>query len=197
MTIYTADFGNYDKIHEGADIRFDEEHDPLGFDRRGWTSKRKAKAYKMLAPSKKYARVQGDFMWIDSSISINDREGLEKLMGDAEFTVFKHPGRNTLDDEFRAVQLNGLDDERRIDITRELYDHPKYYNVYCGGIFAGRNTKRVADMMLTWWNAIIDGSVRDQLSLPYALDRYPKIDLKVIEDVDIFNNHYFKVNGHR
>lgn len=162
MKTYTADFGQYDNKWEGADDRYWEENDPLYT--RGLTPKMRAKRYKM---SVLYQRV----IWLDASIEVLDRTGLEGQLrlGKFDLVLLPHPGRYEVASEFRVVRQSNLDDPAAIDRATRLYHGDPNYRTYCGGVFAYRDTVDTRRFMDLWWALVQATSVRDQLSLPFAL----------------------------
>lgn len=188
MKIYTADFGSYDNHWEGADVRFSEDNDPQGMD---WlTPKMRAKRYKMDVMFPKA-------IWIDASIEVLDRPALEKAMriGVYELVLLPHPARYEIASEFRVVRQSNLDEPAAIDRATRLYHGDPNYRAYCGGVFAYRDTEAVRRFMGLWWALVKTTSVRDQLSLPFALS-VSQVKYRVA-DIDLWDNELFKVHGHK
>ena len=180
MIVYTANFGDYDNAYSGADVVYNEQNDPYSGNKH-ITGKMRAKMYKILNP-------ENYDIWIDSNIEILDREGFEGLFDVDRVTLFKHPFHVKLSEELQLC-LNskhiGSEDAGKIRTNLDTVECP----VYCGGIFGFMSHS----IRLDWWSLVSLYSDRDQLTLPFAV----RDALKLIVDIDIYNNPYFKIHNHK
>jgi len=190
-TIYTACFGDFDRVEEdSADIYINEENNPFDANAKQLSPRLIAKMYKVLNP------LSYD-VWIDASVKILDRKGLEKLfVGD--FTLFTHPFNKSLGEELNLChEIGYLDDAHKkkiIDLYESANMDIEKTPVYAAGVLY--RTKKVDSLNRLWWSLICQYSYRDQLTLPYAIEQFPELKVKVL-DLDIFNNEYLKVSKHQ
>ncbi len=189
MITYTSCFGKYDKDYHSADIRYDEIFDPYSGSSAHLSDRLKAKKYKILNPDSLD-------MWIDSSIEITNRTGLENLF-DGDFCVLKHPFHNNLREELDACILKGFVNSQQGNAIEALYDSAdlklEETPVYaCTMLY--RNSE-VAKMNELWWKLICLYSFRDQLTFPFVINQFKNIHLRVI-DLELYKNNLFVVNAH-
>lgn len=181
MTIYTANFGNYDNVYPGADVVYNEQNDPFPGNKH-ITGKMRAKMYKVLNP-------ESHDIWIDSSVEILDRDGFEELFGSGQSPVFfKHPVNHTLESEIELCVQSGHVSNGIRDILLDRHGSLEH-RTYVGGIFGHMTTA----MREAWWVEICLVSDRDQITLPFILSDSSFTTL----DVDIYNNPYFKIHSHK
>jgi hypothetical protein len=130
---------------------------------------RAAKYYKVVAHK---VLACGKSIWIDGNIEI--LRPLLPLFD--EFTdgigLFAHPRRDCPYDEAQICVRLRKDSREAIDRSIEQLrtaGHPIKAGLYCGGFLLRRHTRSVARFNATWWEAIVAGSRRDQITLPWAL----------------------------
>jgi len=189
-TIYTACFGNYDIKINSVDKYFDENNNPFNGNTEQLSPRLMAKMYKVLNPF-------GYEVWIDSSIEIFKRRELLKLL-EGDFCLFKHPFNKTLSDELNLCHeighVNDNQKQKIIDLYKSAELDIEKTPVYAAGVLY--RTPKMGSLNRLWWSLICQYSDRDQLILPYVINQYPGIDIKVL-DLDIFNNEYLKVHKHK
>jgi hypothetical protein len=189
-TIYTACFGDYDKREgDSADVYFNEENNPFDVNAKHLSPRLMAKMYKVLNP------LSHD-IWIDASIKILDRKGLEKLLG-GDFTLFTHPFNKSVKEELDLCHeigyVNDVHKQKIVDLYKSANMDIEKTPLYAAGVLY--RTKKADSFNRLWWSLICQYSYRDQLTLPYAIAQSPELKVKVL-DLDIFNNDYLKVSKH-
>lgn len=189
MIVYTSCFGKYDKNYNSADIRYDEIYDPYSGSSEHLSSRLNAKKYKILNPDSLG-------LWIDSSVEIINRKGLQDLF-EGEFCVIKHPFHNNVGEELEACFNKGFINNQQKEKIETLYrsvglklDETPVYA--CTLLYRTQESMKVNEL---WWKLICQYSYRDQLTFPYAMNQFKDIDFRVI-DIDLYNNDYFIVNNH-
>jgi hypothetical protein len=127
-------------------------------------------------------------IWIDSNIHLKvDPKKLIEIFDYPLCGVFLHPSRTTINEEI--VACTNLDSKENLDY------HKNKPGILCAcGVIIRKNTKEVNDLNEQWFNEIILGSSRDQLSFPYTLGTITKtIKLKN----NFKDNEYFKILPHK
>lgn len=136
------------------------------------------------------------YIWIDSSCRLADNHAigwfLEQL-GDAEAAFFKHPHRNTVQEE-----ADYLKERLQLEATgkKQKYILPRYENeriddqmavvdpegeLYASTAFIYRDTPKIRDLMTIWWlHTSLYHSI-DQLSLTTAI-KHSGAKVNVIPD---------------
>lgn len=140
-------------------------------------------------------------IWVDANLQIE--KDLVMLMQQyqhsADILLFPHPERMCIYDEGAICIHWRKDDKKSI-----LYQMKKYLEeeypcdnglMYGGCIVRNHNKSNIIDAMETWWNEVVNGSKRDQISLPYAL--WKTKNLYDLSDLDYDNNEWFKVLPHK
>lgn len=116
-----------------------------------------------------------------------------------EFISFQHPNRTTLDQEINACLKAGKETESVRNKIKDNFNitHSDFSCALLASGFLGRNTKcdRVREAMDIWFDCIFNISLRDQLSLPYALS-YSKVNTNLIP-LNIYANRYLIPRPHR
>lgn len=135
-----------------------------------------AKRYKVL-PHLFFQR-EDVTVWVDGNIRLKVDVGVvvDELLGEADVAVCAHPYRDTVWQEFAA-----LEKDRRFAIPylqsqlrqqRQAYRDdglPADAPLYECNILVRRNNERVARLMDAWWAQICRWQWRDQVSFPYVL----------------------------
>lgn len=188
--IYTANFGNYDERHDGADVYFNEENNLFDGSGEHLSQRYMGKLYKILNP------LSYD-IWIDASVEILKEKEFRKLFK-GDFCIFKHRFNKTMKDELDLCEELGYLNSRQKEVITELYNSAGMYveevPVYASGILF--HSKNSLELEKLWWSLICQYSYRDQLTLPYAIKQFPELDFRVI-DIDTSNNEIFKVHSHK
>jgi len=189
--IYTAIIGGKDADRTDGVKQFSENK--LFYDPR-----MSARMYKALS----HRFVEGSHtVWVDGNIypKVLERKIIQ-LLGDQDMAVFKHPTRNSYEEEIKACENFEKDSpdtmrkqvegyrKRGFDVT------PGGHRLLAGGIIIRKNKPSVNAFNEYWWAEVCTKSKRDQLSLPWVIWR-TKVNCKVLE-MDIRNNEFFEFRNH-
>lgn len=104
-------------------------------------------------------------LWVDANVEI---KSLPKFTGD--ISIHTHSQRDCIFDEAQAcIDLKKDDPEK---INRYIMQHqefPKHAGLWECTIIYRKNTPEIKKLCEDWWNEIINGTRRDQISLPVVL----------------------------
>jgi len=138
-------------------------------------------------------------LWIDSSIIVSADifPYIEKYLQDANIALFKHhAGRNCLYEEGKVCIELGLADK---DITMrqmEKYKQDGYPEnnglVMTGIIFRKHNMPDVVESMEDWFNELVVGCKRDQVSFNYVAWKN-NLRFNYIKEIHTNNHPVFKI----
>jgi hypothetical protein len=136
------------------------------------------------------------YLWIDSSCSLS-REGSVKWfmeqLGAADIAVFKHPHRNTIQEEAdylkERLKLESEGKKRKYilpryeneDIDGQLKVVDPQQELYASTAFIINNGHYIKSAMEDWWYNISRYHSIDQLSLPHVLTN-TGVKIKVIQE---------------
>ncbi len=188
IAIITSLCGNIDKLH--TPLHF-WDYDHYAFVDRVWNTniwkqkpilefsqddkyskRRNAKLFKILPelflPNYDY------YIHHDSShdLKMNPEKIIIEYMQDREIAVFKHNQRDCIYQEADKLIEWQYDKPELIKewcIYLNNIGYPVSNGLYELPAFIKKNTKRMTEMSLMWWEIICKYSSRDQLSLPYCL----------------------------
>jgi len=173
--IYTAITAGYDTVKVqpesvGYVHLFSEEHIPYHH----VDPCRVAKFCKVMAPW--YWWIGGDYsVWVDGSITLNEGTDFDALVAehlkDADIAVMRHPHRTCVYQEAEACITRGKDGAQVIEqqVSRYMNDgYPSNYLLSETGVLIRRHTVNVKRFCSMWWDEIVRGSRRDQISFPYV-----------------------------
>lgn len=149
------------------------------------------------------------YLWLDGSLSLVKEDSarwfLDQL-GDADILVFKHPTRNSIQEESDHIEdhlqkgkpyitaryKNGLHKEQLADIqldTDYIDDH-----LYASTAFLYRDSEEVRDVLRLWWLHQSRYYTCDQLAFTYALRT---LAVKVINENPFKASHMKNVSKHK
>jgi hypothetical protein len=156
-----------------------------------------AKIYKILAH--KYLDTDIS-IWLDGNIFllIPKEQLVKEFLGDADMAVWKHPDRDCLYEEGKAVKGIGGDYTWKVDEQLLHYrknGFPDNAGLYECGVIIRRHSKRMEEFNEAWWKELCDWSCRDQISFPYVLRDFPDLKIKVNEG-NVRNHPYFSYSPH-
>jgi hypothetical protein len=139
-------------------------------------------------------------IWVDGNIYplIDDKELVDKYLGDSDMALFKHPYRDCIYDEFGIVSKLKYDLPEILDNQMTKYKisgYPEKNGLCETGFLIRRNNEKVNNFNETWWNEVLLNSHRDQLSFNYVLDKFPDLKVNYIEG-NIRNHSDFKYVNH-
>ncbi len=112
-------------------------------------------------------------IWIDGNMRLAQEPEylVEKYLKNHDFAIFRHPSRDCLYDEALVCAQFSLDDPEKIIEQAKRYEDAgfaKHKGLAECGFILRRHTPAVERFNQTWWAEYCRGSVRDQISFPYA-----------------------------
>lgn len=118
------------------------------------------------------------------------------FLANTDIAGFKHPHRNCVYDEVAACALIRKDTWENMQPQMDRYWSEGFEGKPFSAciLLVRRNTPQIAKLEELWWEEVLHGSYRDQLSFDYCrwlLD----VPITYIEG-DCFNSRWMKVNGH-
>ena len=187
IAVITANLGDFDpKINNVEQsvpydfYRFTDENFPPRH--KAMTPRLQARIVKMfgwqMVPGYDY------YIWVDSSLVLSHRDSVRWFIDQCDgvdMAVFKHPERNTIQQEadFLKERLNRNDPYIVSRYENELID-PQLaeikadksfadQNLFASSAFVYKNNPKVQNVMFHWWYHTSRYHTIDQLSLPYIL----------------------------
>jgi hypothetical protein len=137
---------------------------------------RNAKIHKILShkyfPDKMYS------LWIDGSVTIEFQFSIEKLvqlyLSDCDLALFEHSERHCIFEEANVCINRRLDNPEIIRKQINRY-HQEGYPANAGlgecTILLRRHTPEIIEFNECWWQEILNGSKRDQISFQYVINK--------------------------
>jgi hypothetical protein len=191
LRVYTANFADYDAVHEPRCIDHPyfcftdaQSQSPgrgawrtLVVERRQKTPARENRWYKThsheLFPHAEWT------LYFDASLEMQrcpldflEWCGASTGRRDADLYLFAHPERDCLFDEAAVCVQAKKDARETIDAHVERYRQrhfAEHLGLWQGGVLLRRNSANVKQFNEMWWWEILNGSHRDQISLPVVL----------------------------
>lgn len=183
--IYTASFGQVDDVlapaAQSRPMRFVcfVEHDrslpgweAVKVGHLPWDSRRASRVIKLfphiLFPS------HSTSVWVDASAHITGdiSEIVQYVTADRPIAAMPHGERRDVYSEEKVCRLLAKDDPKLMRKQIERYRAeglPRDSGLIQGGLLVrAHNSPGCTQFMQAWWNEIVTGSVRDQLSFPYV-----------------------------
>jgi hypothetical protein len=139
-------------------------------------------------------------MWLDGAFQLRNlnAENLHLALGRADIAFFRHDLRDCAYEEAEVVSKNGLDSPESVARTvkqLEANGYPRGAGMVAAGLVVQRHKSQVLmDAMEEWWQMILNGSQRDQLSINFVLWKH-KIPYAVIPGV-VRRNKWVYWMGH-
>ncbi|RJR26974.1 methyltransferase domain-containing protein [candidate division WWE3 bacterium] len=187
IAVITANLGNFDPVIKHVDqslpcdfYRFTDENFPPRS--KAMTPRLQARIVKMfgwqMVPGYDY------YIWVDSSLILSDKDSVSWFLKQCEsvdMAVFKHPERNTIQEEadFLKERINRKDSYILSRYENELVDEQlaaikadKSFadqNLFASSALIYKNNSKVHNVMFQWWHHTSRYHTIDQLSLPYVL----------------------------
>jgi len=134
-------------------------------------------------------------IWIDHCYNpkVNDFSRMLKENNFGDIMSYKHNVRNCIYDESITIINDKLDYPELVKKQMEKYKtegYPKNHGLFDSGFTVRKNNDKVKLFNETWWNEILNGSARDQLSQVYSSWK-TKIPINsFIHGNNIYNNPY-------
>jgi hypothetical protein len=135
--------------------------------------RRNSRAPKILA----HQFIEADYsLWIDGNLELLKPidELIDLYLTDHDIAMFKHPQRNCSYEEADACAFRRYDDPEVIKAQTDKYREEGFgvQRGLCEGMFIlRRHTPKVEEFNNYWWSEHCRHSVRDQISMSYALDK--------------------------
>lgn len=116
------------------------------------------------------------WLWLDANIptKVCPRSLIQEFLGVTDIAMHRHRDRDNLRDELQACLDQGKDDPDTMLRQVARYQENGYVerrNLAETGVILRRNTPEVRAFNEIWWKEVCAGSVRDQLSVSYALQK--------------------------
>jgi Protein of unknown function (DUF616) len=116
------------------------------------------------------------YLWIDSTHAVmKDPEIIiNEFLSKSDIALFRHGVRDCLYKEAEAVLKYGYDYPDLVNNQIKFYlmnNYPRNNGLYETPALIRRNTKSILRLNLMWWEHICKFSSRDQISLPYVLNK--------------------------
>lgn len=181
--VYTAIFGDYDELREprrpDRRVRYICFTDNPHLRSRAWDIRYcrsdgdplfQAKRFKCLAHE--VLRCEHS-LWIDGRIRLDDLHGVFER-GQCDLALHRHPRRRCIYEEAAHCRLIGRGDPQRIDETVARFraaGHPERAGLWSTGIILRRHSEATREFNEAWWHEIVQGTSRDQISLPVVRQR--------------------------
>lgn len=140
-------------------------------------------------------------IWVDANIQIDKDPILlmKKYQKYADILFFPHYARMCIYDEGEVCIHWGKDSKDKILRQLKKYldeQYPLENGLMCGGyIVRNHNRKEIVTVMEKWWFEVCNGSIRDQISLPYVL--WKTMVPYDLFDLDFYNNEWMSVLPHK
>lgn len=138
----------------------------------GLDSVRLARKIKILGHT--YLNAYDYTIWVDGKLSIRDdlREYVDSNRLHEPMLCFAHYNEDCIYDEKRACATLKKDNEEIMEAQVSRYrkeGYPEHNGLIDSGILVREHkNEKVKEVMKIWWNEILNGSYRDQLSFNYA-----------------------------
>jgi hypothetical protein len=139
------------------------------------SSSRRTARYHKLHPHLLFP--DADFsIWIDGSeqLAYSPRKLIARYLASTDFATFKHPDRSTVAAEVSACIR--LKKDQPTVLTRHLSKYQAegfrdQSGMYETAMVLRRHTPQIERTNNMWWSELTNGSLRDQVSLPYVLHK--------------------------
>lgn len=115
-------------------------------------------------------------IWVDGNIELikSPEEIVDYFLKDHDIATFQHEADDCVYDEAKVCAKRKLDDPETIIAQVKKYEdegYAKHKGLYVGNFIVRRHTPKVEAFNNAWWSEYCRHSVRDQISLPYCLDK--------------------------
>jgi hypothetical protein len=120
----------------------------------------------------KYLLEYESSIYIDGSFSQIGDVNVFLNESDNTYQMCRHPRRICAYEEFLICVKQKLGDINKTSVQFDRYEKegfPKDFGLCMGGIIARTHNEKSKRINSLWWEEILKGSMRDQLSIPYVL----------------------------
>lgn len=170
-----------------------------------FTPRMNAKLLKMLGW--KYNPGYDYYIWMDSYFNMTRPDTVKwfiESMGDKDALFFKHPSRNSIIDEAKFMESkvaegdtylkNRIKGEPVLDQAKTYCAEDKFKDSFLiaasAFCYSSKLVSHPYNVMEEWFFNVCTGSIRDQISLPYVLQKFG-VNFKLIEE-NVFALKYLK-----
>ena len=186
LVIYTAIFGNFDKLKTPkiisnnvkyvcfSDKKIKCKPWEVRIIKPKYDANRENRMYKVLSheffPDHEYSIYLDGRYTIMRDLSLHVKEWL----GNNDIAVLKHPRRNCLYEEAEACIKGKKDDIEIIKKQINKYKkegYPENNGLTANGFIIRRHTKKIKEFNESWWNEVKNYSFRDQISFCYVINK--------------------------
>lgn len=115
-------------------------------------------------------------LWMDGNFELaaDPEELCERYLKGSDIALFVHPLRFSVYGEAELLLQDFEREAIHYDVRRQMSRYrrqgmPESAGLFCGGIILRRTSNDMSRFNALWWEEVLVGSERDQLSLPYAL----------------------------
>lgn len=139
-------------------------------------------------------------IYVDANVQLKKdvNEFIQTKCQDGNIFFYKHPTRKCIYDEMDAVIRIKKDKPEVVNAQREKYKkegYPEKNGLSQNNIIIRRhNTDDCKRLMSAWWDELVNGSFRDQLSLFYVLWKNKDIKVNIISE-NLGRSQIFHWNG--
>jgi hypothetical protein len=127
-------------------------------------------------------------VWLDAHVEVRSSTFAHDLaleLGEHEFGAFRHTHTKSLTEEVALAKVTGKYDNEKMDLQIKTYldrGYPDAWGMWMSGLTVRRMTQPVIEMGNIWLNELVEWTVEDQLSLPYALHQCGIVPLDLAFD---------------
>lgn len=113
-----------------------------------------------------------NLLWIDSNMILEPMDAFFESSMSYDFVCLLHDKRVSIPSEVNELILHGKDDKKILDEIipsySELIDGFEKIPLLAGRFLLRKSNERVQNFNSLWFSLLVNGSIRDQLSLPIA-----------------------------
>lgn len=194
--VVSANFGQFEKPINDGRITITEKEFPLR--NKSMTARLQARIVKthmwQFVPGYDY------YLWIDSSCRLKSKQWFIDQLGDADIAVFKHPHRNTVQEEADYLKRRLAKDCPYItpryeneDIDGQLQAINPGLELFASTAFILHDNMRTRAIMKEWWYHISRYHSIDQLSFTEALKAGSTVDRGI--NYNVIRDNYENCEG--
>jgi len=204
--VYTAIFGNYDKLNEIENPQVDVDYFCITdgkFKSKTWQIMHyiptnmdycRAARYFKICPHRWFPEYDYS-MWIDGNLKLRVTPDIQTVLGEKTLAVSLHPSRDCIYDEIVACEeLNKGDSlimHKQVEYYKSL-GFPSHAGLWeTNALLRRHNDAELCALNDLWWEQVSKYSKRDQLSFPFIFQGYPikTLPLRYLFHQGIVNYH--------
>ena len=111
-------------------------------------------------------------IWVDANLTLPQRSfSIEELLQTSSIAFFDHDKRVSVYEEYLECLKQNKDSVTNLKNAISLYENhfPNY--LLQGRVIIRKSIEKTMTFNEIWWSQILNTSIRDQLTLPYALEK--------------------------